>query len=59
MGQQGKAFLVERIGLKVDFEIGDALDKLVRLKLVESAGNGYRAVPLDAALKQMNGTVTA
>jgi hypothetical protein len=36
--------------LKVDFEIGDALDKLEKLKIVQKVGDHYRAVPLNMAL---------
>jgi hypothetical protein len=40
--------------LKVDFEIGDALDKLERLHIVTKAGDRYRAVPLDKALEMLD-----
>src|SRR6266436_4865879 len=42
--------------LKVDFEIGDALAKLERLKLVQKHGSMYRAVPLDKALAMLDWT---
>lgn len=42
--------LEKRINLKIDFEIGDAIEKLVRLKLVESVEGRYRAVPIDNAI---------
>ena len=40
--------------LKVDFEIGDALDKLERLGLVKKEGEAYRAVPLGKALEVLD-----
>jgi hypothetical protein len=40
--------------LKVDFEIGDALDKLERLHIVEKTGNAYRAVSLERALEVLD-----
>jgi hypothetical protein len=40
--------------LKVDFEIGDALAKLERLKLVEQQNGRYTAVPLTKALEQLD-----
>jgi hypothetical protein len=43
-------FLGEAAGVKVDFEIGDALEKLERLGLVQKNGPRYRAVPLAGAL---------
>jgi hypothetical protein len=42
--------------LKVDFEIGDALAKLERLKLVKKDGEFYRAVPLEKALEMLDYT---
>ncbi len=43
-------FLEGTVNLKVDFEIGDALDKLEKLHLVEKTGDHYRAVPLEKAV---------
>jgi hypothetical protein len=40
--------------LKVDFEIGDALEKLVRLRLAVRQGDRYRSVPLAKALEQLD-----
>lgn len=46
---------LERLtGLKVDFEIGDALAKLERLKLVTRFGENYAAVPIDRALAALD-----
>jgi Protein of unknown function (DUF3754) len=41
--------LDRRLGVKVDFEIADALGKLSNLNLVRTEGNGYRAVSLQEA----------
>ena len=40
--------------MKVDFEIGDALRKLEELRLVEKAGDRYRAPPLGQALQLLD-----
>jgi len=41
--------------LKGDFEIGDALDKRIRLGLVEQGADGRcRALPLDKALQVLD-----
>ena len=42
------------INLKVDFEIGDALDKVERLGVVEKQGSFYKAVPLATALEKLD-----
>lgn len=42
--------------LKVDFEIGDALAKLERLKIVRKTGDTYHAQPLDKALEMLDWT---
>ena len=47
--------LERRLGIKVDFEIGDALDKLERLNIVRKEGDGYAAVPMDRALAAVAG----
>jgi hypothetical protein len=49
-------YLEQRANLKVDFEIGDALAKLERLKIVYQSGNAYRAVPIDKALEMLDWT---
>jgi hypothetical protein len=41
--------------VRVDFEIGDALDKLVTLRFVEAAGGAYRAAPIEQALRLLGG----
>lgn len=47
--------LEKRLGVKVDFEIGDALDKLDALGLVRKETDGYRAVPIAEALALLGG----
>jgi hypothetical protein len=42
--------LEKRLNLKIDFEIGDAIEKLVRLKLVQQVEGRYRAVPIESAI---------
>jgi len=43
-----------KLNMKVDFEIGDALDKLERLNIVTRHGEHYRAVPLEKALEALD-----
>ncbi|HYV37070.1 MAG TPA: DUF3754 domain-containing protein [Gemmataceae bacterium] len=45
-----EASLEKLTGLKFDFEIGDAIAKLERHKLIERVGDRYRAMPLAKAL---------
>lgn len=46
---------LERLAnLKVDFEIGDALEKLDRLGLVDKTGDRYRAKPLREAQEKLD-----
>jgi hypothetical protein len=49
-------YLEQRAKLKVDFEIGDALDKLERLRVVEKRGERYRAQPIAKALEMLDWT---
>jgi hypothetical protein len=49
-------YLEGNANLKVDFEIGDALAKLERLKIVSKSGKAYRAQPLDKALEMLDWT---
>ncbi|MBY0230331.1 MAG: DUF3754 domain-containing protein [Gemmataceae bacterium] len=46
--------LENRLELKVDFEIGDALQKLETLGLVTKHGERYRAVPIERALEKLD-----
>jgi Protein of unknown function (DUF3754) len=47
--------LQRRLGVKVDFEISDALGKLEALKLVRSDGDGFRAIPIETAAAAIGG----
>jgi hypothetical protein len=44
-------YLETACGVKVDFEIADALAKLEKVQIVEKLGDRYRARPLSAALR--------
>jgi hypothetical protein len=47
-------YLEGHANLKVDFEIGDALAKLERLRIVRKLGDSYHAQPLDRALEMLD-----
>jgi hypothetical protein len=49
-------YLERYADLKVDFEIGDAIDKLEKLRIVEKVGDRYRARPLAKALEMLDWT---
>ena len=49
-------YLEGNANLKVDFEIGDALAKLERLKIVRKLGDAYQAQSLDKALEMLDWT---
>ncbi len=49
-------YLEGNANLKVDFEIGDALAKLERLKIVRKVGDAYHAQPLDKTLEMLDWT---
>lgn len=49
-----EAFLREAFGMDVDFEIGDAMAKLERLKLVTLSGDAYAAVSTNDALARLD-----
>lgn len=49
-----EAFLREAFGMDVDFEIGDAMAKLERLKLVTTSGETYAAVSTGDALARLD-----
>jgi hypothetical protein len=49
-------WLEKRAGVKVDFEIGDAIDKLERLRVVEKVTGHYRAQPIARALEMLDWT---
>jgi len=47
-------WLAERWDCHIDFEIGDAIDKLQRLELIEVDADHLRCVPLSAAKQQLD-----
>lgn len=50
-----EAFLQRQTNVSIDFEVGDALDKLLRLGLVEPGTGGVvRAVPIGQALERLD-----
>jgi hypothetical protein len=49
-----EAFLADRMGRACDFEIGDAMEKLERLRLVTREGALLRAVPAEEALVRLD-----
>ena len=53
---KAESFLRETFGMEVDFEIGDAMAKLERLKLVTQAGENLTAAPLADALARLDET---
>jgi hypothetical protein len=52
--QAAEAFLRERFGLDIDFEIHDALGKLERMGLVTHEGDNYSAVATSDALARLD-----
>ena len=46
--------LEKRMGMKVDFEIDDAMNKLIRAGLVTEAEGRFRALPMDAAQTRLD-----
>ncbi len=51
-----ETYLEANAGLKVDFEIGDALNKLERMHVVRKSGDRYGAVPIEKALERLDWT---
>jgi len=47
-------FLEGAVNLKVDFEVADAMEKVLRLGLVEKVGEKYKAVPIQQALERLD-----
>jgi hypothetical protein len=43
-----------RLKIEIDFEIEDAIRKLERIGLVQTAGDRYRAIPIDAAQERLD-----
>lgn len=55
LDRQIEAYLREVTGCDIDFEVGDALDKLIRLKIVETLAYGrLRATPIAQALTRLD-----
>ncbi len=51
LDQRIESFLQAEVAQEIDFEVGDALEKLERLELVETCpGDAWKAVPIDRAL---------
>ncbi len=51
LDQRIESFLRAEVAQEIDFEVGDALEKLERLELVEACpGDAWKAVPIDRAL---------
>lgn len=51
-----ETYLEGSTGLKVDFEVGDALARLERMRIVQKSGDCYRAVPIEKALEMIDWT---
>jgi hypothetical protein len=49
-------YLEQNAGIRVDFEIGDALAKLERMRIVAKEGDRYRARPIGQALEMLDWT---
>jgi hypothetical protein len=49
-------YLEQHARVKVDFEIGDAIDKLEKLRIVEKIGDRYRGRPIAKALEMLDWT---
>ena len=49
-----EALLRDKLGITIDFEIHDALAKLLRLNLLVQSGDLYRAASIDDALAQLD-----
>ena len=54
LDDRAEAYLEQAANIKVDFEIGDALAKLERLRLVERRANSYVAVGIETALQRLD-----
>jgi hypothetical protein len=51
-----ETYLEGSTGLKVDFEVGGALARLERMRIVQKDGDRYRAVPIEKALEMIDWT---
>ncbi len=54
LDQRIEKWLAERWDCHIDFEIGDAIQKLQRLKLITADNDYLRCVPLDSAKQQLD-----
>ncbi|HET6884523.1 MAG TPA: DUF3754 domain-containing protein [Pirellulales bacterium] len=55
LDEEIEAFLMRETNVPIDFEVGDALDKLKRLGLVHDGADGLlRAVPIEEALELLD-----
>jgi hypothetical protein len=54
LDQRIENWLSERWECRIDFEIGDAIQKLQRLKLIVAENGHLRSVPLDSAKQQLD-----
>lgn len=54
LDQTIEAWFLERWQCNIDFEIGDALDKLIKLDLVRESDQGLEAIEIDAALLRLD-----
>jgi hypothetical protein len=55
LDEEIEAFLLRETKVAIDFEVGDALEKLKRLGLVQGGADGLlRAVPIDQALELLD-----
>ena len=55
LDRQIEIFLQEATGRAIDFEVGDALQKLIRLDIVQTLPNGYlRAIPIAQSLTRLD-----
>ena len=54
LDRQAESLLRSATGVAVDFEADDALDKLVRLGIVEANADRFRSVPIHDALRRLD-----
>ena len=55
LDRQIESYLREVTGRDIDFEVGDALNKLIRLDIVQTLPNGHlRAIPIAQALTRLD-----
>jgi hypothetical protein len=54
LDQRIENWLADRWDCQIDFEIGDAIQKLQRLKLITAENDYLRSVPLNSAKQQLD-----